>query len=130
MIISRSTPAMLDHVVRLSEQDSGLHHSIVRFNNTLIDSNRQNPAKFFRREPVVIVNTQNNQRVIRYAMGNAGTYSIKKSAIGLDYDGVDALGIKFKETCELQPAGHHSGKCTLGSGTIRTFLHSSQYVLG
>ncbi|WP_200962119.1 hypothetical protein [Pseudovibrio sp. POLY-S9] len=50
----------------------------------------------------MIVNTLNSQRVIRYAMGNAGKYSIKKSAIGLDYDAVDALGVRFKEICQLQ----------------------------
>ncbi len=71
----------MDQVVRLSDQDSGLHISIARFNNSLVDSKRLNRSKYFRREPVVIVNTNNGQRVLRYAMGSGGKYSIKKSAI-------------------------------------------------
>jgi hypothetical protein len=42
-------------VVRLPEADSGLQHNIVRVNNRLIDSNKQDSSRFFRREPAVII---------------------------------------------------------------------------
>lgn len=89
-------------VVRLPMEDSGLGHNIVRLNNRNVDSKRKDPNRFFRREPVVIYNPDNGTKVIRYVMGNPGTMSITKNAVGLDYDAVDALGVKFKEEVSLE----------------------------
>ncbi|NMT03675.1 hypothetical protein HKB22_01840, partial [Vibrio parahaemolyticus] len=92
----------IESVVRLPMEDSGLGHNIVRLNNRNVDSKRKDPNRFFRREPVVIYNPHNGTKVIRYVMGNPGTMSITKNAVGLDYDAVDALGVKFKEEVSLE----------------------------
>ncbi|HGS5039446.1 TPA: hypothetical protein ACMDS2_003544 [Vibrio parahaemolyticus] len=92
----------IESVVRLPMEDSGLGHNIVRLNNRNVDSKRKDPNRFFRREPVVIYNPDNGTKVIRYVMGNPGTMSITKNAVGLDYDAVDALGVKFKEEVSLE----------------------------
>ncbi|HDO1191561.1 hypothetical protein OB934_18285 [Aeromonas salmonicida] len=92
----------IEMVVPLPVEDSGLQHSIARFHNFNMDSKRQDKARFFRREPVVIVNPETNAKVLRYAMGNPGGLSITKGAIALDYDAVDALGVRFKGAVELE----------------------------
>ncbi|MFC6674322.1 hypothetical protein [Marinobacterium aestuariivivens] len=92
----------IDTVVRLPMEDSGLQHSIVRLNNRNIDSRREDRNRFFRREPVMIVNPESRTKVLRYAMGNPGHLSIPKCAVALDYDAVDALGIRSKDTVNLE----------------------------
>ncbi|MDW2127525.1 hypothetical protein R7P74_28380, partial [Vibrio sp. 2033] len=59
-------------------------------------------TRFFRREPVMIVNPETKAKVLRYAMGNPGNLSITKLAVALDYDAVDALGVRFKDTVNLE----------------------------
>lgn len=81
--------------------DSGLQHSIVRLNNRCIDSTRRDRTRFFRREPLVIVNRKDGCKVLRYAMGNYGL-KITKQGIALDYDAVDALNITFNEDVDLE----------------------------
>lgn len=88
-------------VVRLPDADSGMQHSIVRFNNRRLDSKRQDPERFHRREPVVIINPQNGAKVLRYAMGTPGGLSVCRDWIAIDYDGVDALGVRYKEEVSL-----------------------------
>lgn len=88
-------------VVRLPEADSGLQHNIVRVNNRLIDANKQDRSRFFRREPVVIINSGNGSKVLRYVMGNPGL-GISKDALALDYDAVDALGITYHAETDLE----------------------------
>lgn len=91
----------VETVIRLPDQDSGLQHCIVRFNNCHIDARRQNHRCFFRREPLIIRNRNDGTKVLRYAMGNSGL-SITKQAIGLDYDAVDALNIGYKQAVDLE----------------------------
>lgn len=90
----------IESVVRLPPEDSGLQHAIVRLNNRNMDSRRIDRARFFRREPLIITNLADGSAVLRYAMGNSGQ-SICKNQIGLDYDAVDALSIKYKQSVEL-----------------------------
>lgn len=91
----------VETVVRLPMADSGLQNSIVRLNNRSMDSTRKDRTRFFRREPLVIVNKADGSKVLRYAMGNSGL-KICKNAIGLDYDAVDALNISFKQQVDLE----------------------------
>lgn len=91
----------IESVVPLPPEDSGLQHCIARFNNRNIDSKREDKNKFFRREALIIENLDNRTKVMRYAMGNAGNLSITKNAVGLDYDAVDALAIRFKSEVNL-----------------------------
>lgn len=89
-------------VVPLPAEDCGLQHSIVRFHNCNIDSKRKDRSRFFRREALIIRNPQTRARVLRYAMGNPGTVSIVKKGISVDYDAVDALGVRFNREVNLQ----------------------------
>ncbi len=50
----------------------------------------------------MIVNPETKAKVLRYAMGNPGNLSITKLAVALDYDAVDALGVRFKDTVNLE----------------------------
>lgn len=88
-------------VIPLPQQDSGLSHSIIRFHNSRIDAKRQDPRRFHRREPVVIVNPETGTKTLRYAMGSAGLAGLCKTVVALDYDGIDALGIRFRRPVHL-----------------------------
>lgn len=90
-----------ESVVRLPPEDSGLQHSIVRLSNNHIDSKKQDKTKFFRREAVVVVNTDNGEKVLRYVMGNPGL-SITKDSLAIDYDAVDLLGVKYKAKANIE----------------------------
>jgi hypothetical protein len=92
----------VDRVVPLPSLDSGMQHSIVRLHNSRIDSRRLDKSRFFRREPLVIINPDNGAKVLRYAMGTPGGLSVGGSAIALDYDGIDALSVKFKTEVSLE----------------------------
>ncbi|EOW9552525.1 hypothetical protein ACY3XD_002574 [Vibrio cholerae] len=92
----------IETVVPLPPEDSGLQHCIARFHNRNMDSKRKDKTRFFRREPVMIVNPETKAKVLRYAMGNPGNLSITKLAVALDYDAVDALGVRFKDTVNLE----------------------------
>lgn len=92
----------IEKVVRLPQDDSGLQHCIARFHNRNMDSKRKDPERFFRREPIVIINPETQAKVLRYAMGNAGTLSIEKNAIALDYDAIDVLGVLYKTPTNLE----------------------------
>ncbi len=50
----------------------------------------------------MIVNPETKAKVLRNAMGNPGNLSITKLAVALDYDAVDALGVRFKDTVNLE----------------------------
>ena len=91
----------VETVIRLPMEDSGLQHCIVRLNNRNMDSTRKDRNRFFRREPLVIVNKADGSKVLRYAMGNSGL-KICKNAIGLDYDAVDALNVSYKQEVDLE----------------------------
>lgn len=86
---------LINQVIRLSEADSGLSQSIVRCYNGYIDSKKLDKSKYFRRQAVIIENKHNGLKILRYVMGSAGM-PINRSTIGLDYDGIDMLGVKFK----------------------------------
>ena len=83
-------------VVPLPKADSGLQNSIVRLNNLHIDAKKLDSSRFFRREAVVIVNNDNQEKILRYVMGHSNL-SIKKDELALDYDAVDCLGINVKD---------------------------------
>lgn len=92
----------VDNVVQLPSGDTGLHNNIVRLNNLHIDSKKRDISRFFRREAVVVENTKNKEKVLRYVMGNPGGISISKSGAALDYDAIDGLGIKYREAVSLK----------------------------
>ena len=90
----------VNRVVKLPDEDSGLQHSIVRVNNRNIDSEKMDTTRFFRRQALIIINKKNNKRILRYVMGHKHL-SIKMNEIAIDYDGVDALRIDYKEEVSL-----------------------------
>ena len=92
---------LFNQIVRLPDEDSGLSLSIARFYNGLVDAKKQDNNKLFRHEMVVITNKENGNQILRYVMGSA-SLSIKKMAIAIDYDGIDALGINTKGQCQLR----------------------------
>lgn len=91
---------LIRKVIRLPLEDSGLAKSIIRMNNCWIDSQKQDRQRFFRREALIIVNKDNGNKILRYAMGHTGL-SISKSTIGLDYDATDSLVINPKCSVNL-----------------------------
>ncbi|AJY53186.1 hypothetical protein [Halomonas sp. KO116] len=91
----------MNYVVQLPPQDSGLQLGIARFHNLHIDAKRQDHSRLFRRNAVCIVNPENGAWIIRYAMGSGGVKGVCKDSVGLDYDGVDALGIRFNQPAQL-----------------------------
>lgn len=92
-------------VVELPEKDQGLQHSIVRLYSTHLDREKKNPSKFRRRQPVLIVNEDTKAEILRFVMGSKNG-GIKKDQVSLDYDGVDALGVRFQKrvTLTVRPA--------------------------
>ncbi|MFC1337423.1 MAG: hypothetical protein G8D89_16335 [gamma proteobacterium symbiont of Clathrolucina costata] len=92
----------VDEVANLPERDVGLHNSIVRLHNSHIDAEKHDRSRFFRREAVVIINSKNKAKILRYVMGNPGTVSIPKSGAAIDYDAIDVLGIRYREAVELE----------------------------
>jgi len=97
----RSARIDVVRIVELPHEDSGLQHSIIRMHNLHIDSKRKDRSRFFRREPLVVLNPGNGEKVIRYAMGNPGGLSIKKHEVSLDYDAIATLGVRFNRDVEL-----------------------------
>lgn len=87
----------VDKLILLPKEDSGVRNLIVRVHGTLIKSS------FQRRQPVVICNPENGAKIIRYVMGSGSLSGVTKSAIAIDYDGLDTLGYKMKkdQPCEL-----------------------------
>jgi hypothetical protein len=92
----------IETVVRLPPEDSGLQHCIIRLHNSWVDSKRIDKRRFFRREPVVIINPETGDKVMRYVMGSAGLPGVGRTSVALDYDAVDSLNIKFKEPVRLE----------------------------
>lgn len=91
----------MNYVVPLPPVDAGLQLGIARLHNRHIDAKRRDKTRLFRRDAVCIVNLDTNAQIIRYAMGSAGVKGVCMDSIGLDYDGVDALGIRFKNPSRL-----------------------------
>lgn len=90
-------------VLKLPDEDVGLSNSIVRLENHHIGK-----GKIKRRTALHIKNDENDQWIIRYAMGNGGKVKgLKKEFIALDYDGVNELGVYFKQdvTLSVREAG-------------------------
>ena len=79
---------MFNNVIALPTEDSGLQNNIVRFENSNV--------KFFgRRTPVIITNSDNNQSVIRYVMGNNGSIKgLTRKSLAVDYDALVDLQIQ------------------------------------
>ncbi|AZL83447.1 hypothetical protein EIJ81_00845 (plasmid) [Aliivibrio salmonicida] len=86
----------------ITEIDGNLSRSIVRFNNYLIDKKKRNKQKFFRREPIKIINVDTKEWVIAYAAGSSGIKGLTLSTIAIDYDTADQLGLNFKEEVNIQ----------------------------
>lgn len=90
-------------VYRLPREDES-GSEIVRFCNSRISAQlniRPPKNKFHRRQPVVIINPANDCWVLRYAMGNPGTMSIKQDEIAVDYDALVELDVHPKHDVEL-----------------------------
>jgi len=81
-------------VVELTKEDRGLGHSIVRLNTARIDQSRQDKSCFFRREAVRIYNPKTRQFIIRMPMGGGGLKGLSRDCVALDYEAIDALGIR------------------------------------
>ncbi|MDH5935658.1 hypothetical protein L8R84_05820 [Vibrio splendidus] len=86
-------------VLRLPDEDSGLSHSIVRFENSRVGFGC---LKLKRRTAIRITNKKNGQWIIRYCMGNGGKIKgLNKEFIAIDYDGVNELGVTFNKDVRL-----------------------------
>lgn len=88
-------------VVELPAHDQGLQHSIVRVYSPRIDRSRKDPSRFRRRQPVLIINKESGTETLRFVMG-AGRGGVKKDEVSLDYDAIDALGVRFNQLVSLQ----------------------------
>ncbi|NAX34108.1 hypothetical protein CAG54_00440 [Vibrio sp. V27_P1S3P104] len=87
-----------ENVVPLPHADSGLQHSIIRFNNSHIGKD-----KIPRRSAMLIRNTESGQWTIRYAMGNSGTLKgLTKTSVALDYDAICELGVQYGKPVSLE----------------------------
>lgn len=82
------------HLAELPKGDTGLQQSIVRVHNRHIDARREDKSRFNRREPVVIINKSNGERVVRYIMGSKGIPGITMASCALDYDALSTLGVR------------------------------------
>lgn len=81
--------------------DGNYSNPRVRLNNFHLDKSKTNKDKFFRREPLIIINKNNGKWVIACCLGSPGIKGLTKDAIGLEYDSADMLGIKFHQECNL-----------------------------
>jgi len=88
-------------VVELPDQDQGLQHAIVRVYSARLDRTRQDPSRFRRRQPVLIINTETGADTLRFVMG-AGKGGVRKDEVSLDYDAIDALGVRFSQQVKLE----------------------------
>lgn len=98
---SASLRLKVSAVVSLPVEDSGLSNAIVRVHNSRIDRCKKDKQRFFRREPLVIMSPETGAFIVRYAMGGGGVKGVCRNTIALDYDGIDALGIRFNAPVEL-----------------------------
>lgn len=101
----------IENVVMLTKDDAGLDKLLCRIYPGHINK------IFKRREPIIIKGTD-GKKIIRYAVGGAGIAGINSKTIGIDYDGLESLGI-----------GYNGGKVSLvvrkatGFEIIRCFLN-------
>lgn len=100
-MLKKNMVNIFERIVQLPPEDSGLSNNIVRLNNNWIDSKKMNRSLYFRRDPVVIKNTENGRTIVRYVMGSPGGFSVKKSELAIDYDGMDTLGVQRGQECHL-----------------------------
>lgn len=84
-------------VVRLPEADSGIDKAIVRIYSGRIDASKTDPARFRRRQPVLLINEDTGGRTLLFAMGAGAVRGISRSAVGIDYDARDALGLCYRD---------------------------------
>ncbi|MGR5159734.1 hypothetical protein [Vibrio owensii] len=95
---TESGKPVFHRAIQLPSEDSGLDKSIVRLFNAHIGKKKH---QYVRRIPVVITNRNNGHWILRYAMGSNAIKGLTATTLGLDYDGVNDLGIKFKQECDL-----------------------------
>jgi hypothetical protein len=88
--------SVIRNVLPLPSEDSGIQHSIVRFENS-------NVRLFGRRKPVIIYPTGEPEKwILRYCFGNNGSVKgLTKSSIAIDYDGTYELGVQFGQQVNL-----------------------------
>jgi hypothetical protein len=101
VVLKKEKANMFERIVQLPPEDSGLGNNIVRLNNSWIDSKKRNRSLYFRRNPVVIKNTENGQKIVRYVMGSPGGFAVRKGELAIDYDGMDMLGVQRGHECHL-----------------------------
>ncbi|WP_428774896.1 hypothetical protein [Vibrio sp.] len=97
-MFNRQKPDEFDQAIALPDRDCGTSLLIVRLNNRMIG---KTGTKYRRRTPVIISNQDNNHWVLRYCMGGSSLKGLTKSSLAIDYDGVDELGIRFKQPASL-----------------------------
>lgn len=99
--MKRNPSFTAQRVVELPMHDQGLQHSIVRLYPSWIDRNRKDPNRFRRRQPVLIINKESGAETLRFVMG-AARGGVRKNEVSLDYDAVDALGVRFGQPVQLE----------------------------
>ncbi len=84
-------------VIALPSRDTGVVAALARVHPSRI-SKSKGKASLDRREPIVLFNTANGDSTLRFALG-AGSMEIKSpSAVALDYDAADALGVRLGDS--------------------------------
>lgn len=75
-----------ENVLHLPPADAGLQHAIVRVHNSMIGKKGQ-AGKFYRHQPVLILNPNTGVRVVRFAMGCHPAHPIQvPTSIMVDYE--------------------------------------------
>lgn len=77
--------------VMLTGEDAGLHNLVGRIHGSHIHRGIN------RRDPILIINLDNQKRIIRYAMGGSGIKGLSKDGVAIDYDGIDTLGLPYQK---------------------------------
>ncbi|WP_429885724.1 hypothetical protein [Geoalkalibacter halelectricus] len=85
-MLKKNKPVIIaDNVLHLPPADAGLRHSILRVHNSLIGKKGQ-VGKFYRHQPLLIVNPNTGCRVVRFAMGSHPAHPIQApTSIMVDY---------------------------------------------
>lgn len=87
------------HSVPLPPEEGGL--GVIRLYKGHIDGKKQDKARFFRKDLVVIRNKANGRKAVRLVVG-AGSCPVPRDGVGLDYDARDELQIPRDGVADLE----------------------------
>jgi hypothetical protein len=91
-VASVKIPYTIIKMVTQNREDAG--RNIVRVPRKLIDGNKKDRNKFFRRELVTLVNKANGKKAYRHVVGDNRDYNLGDSTAAIDYEARDTLGLR------------------------------------